>query len=746
MPSKHEGRVSPHRSPSRRRNRSSEYVVVAIRLRGGIEVNSTAVAMKDRSCCVQTDRKQVKTVTVDYCLNDTTNQQDLYEKLGRSLVDNTWNGINSSLLAYGQTGSGKTYSIFGPPELPGSELFREGAFHSEAGLVPRLFNDIFCKVSNSSQTHIIEISLLEVYLERVFDLLRGREQVPIRGTNEHGFFAEGLTKRRVKSYSDVFPILREGYAQMSMAGTAQNLTSSRAHTILEVSIRRADSSKSSKITIVDLAGSEDVKRTDAQGELLLQAANINSSLMELGILIERIVDGSNSRAEPYQVSYRGSTLTKLLKDSLGGNTKATLLVNISPKVCDSVQTLNSLRFADRAKHLRNPPTAESFFVENSKVVQSNLLENENEISHLFHGKQSRVHQNRDPKHVRSEDSLSRELECFKLLDLQSKYEEDISNLMNKQKSLSAIISDYVEKTDAEGEREEEFILTTSGEKQLRDRITRLENKLNADALSSKATIAFLQLEVETRGLELLEAGRQISVLQYDARVKHKLTSSTTVADSLLPFDTPDCRSDESSLLTSSFDTERSKLLSLINASSAQIADLTAEVARGTAIISKQDTDLARKLKSKSELTAKYQIALDTEERENFLLKNQVRDLRKEVSDLTSAMAGFEDREKQHREERQGWKKKYSSLIAHVVFLHGSAVIGSTPLTSISHSFDPYSDLDDCSSISHITTPGSGTPPLSSPLAATIPQSCTPPSQFLTSKHRWEMRRKERSLD
>ena len=390
--------------PTQTTPRHSDSVIVAVRTRPMLAREEaaqepTCVAVKENSCHIRGPARHGKhkstTVTLDHAIPHDRSQHDVYAAIGRGLVDNAWNGYNSSLLAYGQTGSGKTFSVFGPHELSSAELYAlgpDGAVHPESGMVPRVFHDIFARIDEDKKDdYIIEIAMLEVYLERVYDLLRGRAPLDLRGTNELGFFAERLSKKRVKTFAAVAQILAVGNSQKVVAATLLNSSSSRAHTIIEVYVRKLVSdvnskASSSKITIVDLAGSENVKQSAVKGAQLVQASNINLSLMELGKVVEQVVENestfhndaestfdtpsvapsisprSNADMERTDsvllapngiISFRGSALTKLLKESLGGNSKATILVTISPALADAGQTVNALRFADRAKHLRN---------------------------------------------------------------------------------------------------------------------------------------------------------------------------------------------------------------------------------------------------------------------------------------------------------------------------------------------------------------------------------------------------------
>eukprot|EP01065_Artemidia_motanka_P008436 TRINITY_DN1424_c0_g1_i1.p1 TRINITY_DN1424_c0_g1~~TRINITY_DN1424_c0_g1_i1.p1 ORF type:complete len:1311 (+),score=437.91 TRINITY_DN1424_c0_g1_i1:77-4009(+) len=468
---------SPQRQRARARDRrDSDSVGVAVRVRRFLprdrrreqDPGECVVNFKKSTCMIvaKDHRPPTFTFTFDHCVwsagestdpdaPPSVNQFSLYHQLGKGLLDNAWKGLNSSLVAYGQTGSGKTYSIFGPPEVPMGELLSSssrGTLHPEAGLVPRIFADLFQRLEASEpENYIVEVAMVEIYMERVFDLLARRAHRDVRGTNELGFVVEKLTKRRVTGWPDVAEFLKEANAQKVVASTAMNQTSSRAHTLMEIYLRKLLEDAqgppySAKVTVVDLAGSENVKLSEVVGEQSRQASIINLSLMELGKVVEAVVARENQRdstdvsvlegrresacslpssapqshppRKAPHISFRGSVLTKLLKESIGGNSKSTILVTISPALADVAQTVSALRFADRAKHLR-----------------SHAKFNEDAFS------EARTHRAIvEEGHRRQGALLQLEREHFELLGRQALNEREAAELRREQKRLQLCLS------------------------------------------------------------------------------------------------------------------------------------------------------------------------------------------------------------------------------------------------------------------------------------------------------------------
>jgi len=289
-------------------------------------------------------------------------QSFVYDDLGKTTVNNAFEGYNACVCAYGQTGSGKSYSMMGKPNCSQNE-----------GLIPRICKDLFQRVSqklnDSSTKHVsyrAEVSYLEIYNEKVRDLLRSaKEQLNLK-VREHpktGVYVQDLSQHIVCNYYDIDELINKGNANRTTASTNMNDTSSRSHAIFTIKFVQAKlvdgmpSEMVSKMNLVDLAGSERADSTGATGIRLKEGGNINKSLLTFINVISTLADlSSSSQSNKHYIPYRDSVLTWLLKDSLGGNSKTVILATISPADVNYVETLSTLRYANRAKNIINKPT------------------------------------------------------------------------------------------------------------------------------------------------------------------------------------------------------------------------------------------------------------------------------------------------------------------------------------------------------------------------------------------------------
>ncbi|KAJ3648828.1 hypothetical protein Zmor_020600 [Zophobas morio] len=303
-------------------------------------------------------------------------QERVYNDLGTEVVDCAFEGYNACVFAYGQTGSGKTFTMMGSPD--------------NQGLIPRICKALFDRMSENSKrgtTHRVQVSYLEIYQERVADLLRGRDSASLK-VREHpkkGPYVQGLTTCLVTNYGHIQECMNRGNSHRTTAATNMNDVSSRSHAIFTITFVQAGycdgvpSETVSKIHLVDLAGSERADATGATGQRLKEGAHINKSLVTLGSVISALaelsVDTSGQR-KSFFIPYRDSVLTWLLKDSLGGNSKTIMIATISPADCNYGETLSTLRYANRAKNIINKPTVNED--PNVKLIR----ELRNEISKL----------------------------------------------------------------------------------------------------------------------------------------------------------------------------------------------------------------------------------------------------------------------------------------------------------------------------------------------------------------------------
>ncbi|XP_033229959.1 kinesin-like protein unc-104 isoform X4 [Belonocnema kinseyi] len=278
----------------------------------------------------------------------------VYKDIGEEMLEHAFEGYNVCIFAYGQTGAGKSYTMMGKQE--------EG----QEGIIPQICKDLFSKInSNSSDQlkHSVEVSYMEIYCERVRDLLNPKNKGNLR-VREHpllGPYVEDLSKLAVMSYEDIHDLIDEGNKARTVAATNMNETSSRSHAVFTIFFtqQRQDSTtglvteKVSKISLVDLAGSERADSTGAKGTRLKEGANINKSLTTLGKVISALAEiaATKKKKKADFIPYRDSVLTWLLRENLGGNSKTAMIAAISPADINYDETLSTLRYADRAKQI-----------------------------------------------------------------------------------------------------------------------------------------------------------------------------------------------------------------------------------------------------------------------------------------------------------------------------------------------------------------------------------------------------------
>ncbi|XDA73246.1 hypothetical protein R6Z07F_003522 [Ovis aries] len=275
--------------------------------------------------------------------------EQIYNEIAYPLVEGVTEGYNGTIFAYGQTGSGKSFTMQGLPDP---------ACHR--GIIPRAFEHVFESVQCAENTKfLVRASYLEIYNEDVRDLLGtdAKQKLELKEHPEKGVYVKGLSIHTVRSVAQCERIVEAGCKNRSVGCTLMNKDSSRSHSIFTISIeiyavdeRGKDHLRAGKLNLVDLAGSERQSKTGATGERLKEATKINLSLSALGNVISALVDGRCRH-----IPYRDSKLTRLLQDSLGGNTKTLMVACLSPADNNYDETLSTLRYANRAKNIRNKP-------------------------------------------------------------------------------------------------------------------------------------------------------------------------------------------------------------------------------------------------------------------------------------------------------------------------------------------------------------------------------------------------------
>ncbi|XP_047196263.1 kinesin-like protein KIF1B isoform X23 [Hippoglossus stenolepis] len=355
---------------------SGASVKVAVRVR---PFNSREMG-KDSKCIIQMQgntttilnpkapKEPAKTFSFDYSYWSHTTPEDpsfasqnlVFNDIGKEMLQHAFEGYNVCIFAYGQTGSGKSYTMMGKQE--------EG----QEGIIPMLCEDLFDKINDGSNkeelSYSVEVSYMEIYCERVRDLLNPKNKGNLR-VREHpllGPYVEDLSKLAVTSYTDIADLMDAGNKARTVAATNMNETSSRSHAVFTIvftqkkhdSVTDLSTEKVSKISLVDLAGSERADSTGATGTRLKEGANINKSLTTLGKVISALaeVDNSTSKSKKKKKSdfipYRDSVLTWLLRENLGGNSRTAMVAALSPADINYDETLSTLRYADRAKNIK----------------------------------------------------------------------------------------------------------------------------------------------------------------------------------------------------------------------------------------------------------------------------------------------------------------------------------------------------------------------------------------------------------
>ncbi|XP_010570686.1 chromosome-associated kinesin KIF4A isoform X4 [Haliaeetus albicilla] len=296
-----------------------------------------------------------KSFTYDYVFDPSVEQEEVFNTAVAPLIRGIFKGYNATVLAYGQTGSGKTYSM-------GGTYTANQEHEPSVGVIPRVIKLLFKeKEQRQDWEFVLKVSYLEIYNEDILDLLcPSRERsspISIREDPKEGIKIVGLTERNVTCAQDTVSCLEQGNNSRTVASTAMNSQSSRSHAIFTICIDQKkkndkNSSFHSKLHLVDLAGSERQKKTKAEGDRLKEGININRGLLCLGNVISALGDENKKGGF---VPYRDSKLTRLLQDSLGGNSHTLMIACVSPADSNLEETLNTLRYADRARKIKNKP-------------------------------------------------------------------------------------------------------------------------------------------------------------------------------------------------------------------------------------------------------------------------------------------------------------------------------------------------------------------------------------------------------
>ncbi|KAF4713297.1 hypothetical protein FOZ63_034056 [Perkinsus olseni] len=303
--------------------------------------------------CVSVNRSMETeggTFTFDRVFDPDCSQGEVYEYAAKPIIRGVMQGFNGTVFAYGQTASGKTYTMEGP------DLYSE----RDMGVIPRMVDTLFEEAETAPEDieYTIRISLVEIYNERIRDLMDlSKDHLKIKEDPRKGVFIAGVTERYINNKELIFEILKEGHANRTAAVTNMNEHSSRSHLILMLTATAKNGSdesvKEGSLRLVDLAGSEKVSKTGATGNRLVEAGSINRSLSALGNVINALTSPGGNAGDKKHIPYRDSRLTRVLQESLGGNSKTCIILTCSPSLANITETVSTLRFGQRAKAIKN---------------------------------------------------------------------------------------------------------------------------------------------------------------------------------------------------------------------------------------------------------------------------------------------------------------------------------------------------------------------------------------------------------
>ncbi|MBN3325000.1 KI18A protein, partial [Atractosteus spatula] len=281
----------------------------------------------------------------DHVFGEGASQLQVFENSTKGIVDGVLNGYNCTVFAYGATGAGKTHTMLGSAEDPGV------MYHTMKELYSRI------EQVQDEKVFDIAVSYLEVYNEQIRDLLTNSGPLAVREDSAKGVVVQGLTLHQPKSTEHILEALDYGNRNRTQHPTDVNACSSRSHAVFQVYVRQREKTaglnqdvRIAKMSLIDLAGSERARATNAKGARFREGANINRSLLALGNVINALADPKSKKSH---IPYRDSKLTRLLKDSLGGNCRTIMIANVSPSSMSYEDTYNTLKYANRAKDIKS---------------------------------------------------------------------------------------------------------------------------------------------------------------------------------------------------------------------------------------------------------------------------------------------------------------------------------------------------------------------------------------------------------
>lgn len=354
---------------------------------------------------------------LDHIFTPASSQTEVYQIAAQPIIESVMQGFNGTVLAYGQTSSGKTFTMTGPSFEDSRTM----------GIIPRMVGNVFefITFSNENLEFTVKVSYCEIYMEKIRDLIDPtRANLKVHEDKMRGVYIGNLSESYVNTDQEVYELMKLGTSNREVGHTEMNHGSSRSHAIFVVSVTQTNvnslSTKVGKLYLVDLAGSEKVGKTGASGKRLEEAKTINKSLTVLGQVISNLTDNKSTH-----IPYRDSKLTRVLQDSLGGNSRTSLIITCSPSIYNLEETISTLRFGVRAKSVKNKPKVnKEYTVAELKVLLARAQEEIEKKSKIIEVLQSEI-KNSGGK-IKNEATEPGEV----LVSLEDLY-EDLENLKEK---------------------------------------------------------------------------------------------------------------------------------------------------------------------------------------------------------------------------------------------------------------------------------------------------------------------------
>lgn len=437
--------------------------------------------------------------TYDAVFDENTSQMDIYVQTASPIIEQVLKGYNGTIFAYGQTGTGKTYTMAGSNTAP--EL---------RGIIPNSFAHIFSHIASAKddEKFLVCVTYLEIYNEEVRDLLGNNphQSLEVKERPDIGVFVKDLTGYVVHNADELEKIMSVGNKNRHIGATAMNIESSRSHAIFSITV---ESSKRlggkmrvnmGKLHLVDLAGSERQSKTQATGTRLKEATKINQSLSVLGNVISALVDDKS-----IHIPYRNSKLTRLLQDSLGGNSKTLMIATVSPAETNYVETISTLRYANRAKNIENKTHM------NSEPSDALLTRFQQEIDQLKKQLEDNCNELEEEEEEESSPELSDAdtLTDPELEDLDPEERKEKRRIRREEKDNLNREKAYLARKVLE-EKKAELQRTKKQQEDLKDKLQRLESKVlvGGENLLDKADTQRKLLEQAAKELEVRKLNEQ----------------------------------------------------------------------------------------------------------------------------------------------------------------------------------------------------------------------------------------------